>query len=83
MATCAVAVQQANGSYALFIDPSVTDVSTCSYVVQSGPDIANSLLTMSVQDGAIYGSAISGVFIAAWCFTAISRALKGGSNEST
>ena len=82
MATCAVAVQQADGSYLLSLDPSVTDVTTCSYVVQSGADLGNSLLTMSVTDGLLISGAMVGVWGAAWCVTAIVRVIRGNQNEA-
>lgn len=66
MATCAVAVQQADGSYSLSLDPLVTDVTTCTYVVQSGSDLGNSLLTLSVLNGSVISGAMVLVWVAAW-----------------
>lgn len=82
MATCAVAVLQPDGSYFLKIDPSVTDVSTCSYVVQSGADIANSLFSMSAEDGSLVSVGIVSVWAAAWGIKAVITVVKGGSNEA-
>jgi len=80
MATCAVAVQQADGSYSLSLDPSVTDVTTCTYVVQSGVDLGNSLLTLSVSNGLLISGAMLAVWGAAYCFTAVARVIKGNQN---
>jgi hypothetical protein len=62
MPTCARAVQQADGSLALVLDPSATDVTACSYVVQTGPEVANSLVALSAEDGA----EIAGMIVACW-----------------
>ena len=82
MATCAVAVIQSDGSYGLKLDPSITDVSTCSYVVQSGADVAGSLLMMSATDGATYSAAIVALWIGAWIFKMLIKTLQGDTNES-
>ncbi|MBB5198952.1 hypothetical protein HNR39_000762 [Glaciimonas immobilis] len=82
MSTCAVAVQQADGSYLLQVDPTVTDVSSCTYVVQSGADIAGSLLLMSANDGATYSLAIFSVWVTAWAFRMFVRTLNGDQNDS-
>jgi hypothetical protein len=82
MTTCAVAVQQPDGAYVLQLAPSITDVSTCSYVVQSGADVAGSLLMMSAKDGATYSVAIVAMWSGAWIFKMLIKTLKGDSNES-
>lgn len=82
MSTCAVAVQQADGSYFLRLDPTVTDVSSCTYVVQSGADIGGSLLMMSANDGGLYSLAIFSVWATAWAFRMLIKTLQGDTNES-
>lgn len=82
MANCAVAVQQSDGSYFLNLDPSVSDLSTCQYVVQSGADMAGSLMFLSASDGATYSAAIVAVWIGAWVFKMLIKTLQGDTNES-
>lgn len=81
MTTCAVAVQQADGSYVLQLDPSVTNVTTCSYVVQSGTDLGNSLMTLSVQNGSLITAAILSLWAAAWVIAVIVRQVKGSNSD--
>lgn len=81
MATCAVAIQQSDGSYVLQIDPSITDVTTCSYVVQSGADVANSLLTMSAEDGGLISAGMVSVWATAWGIVQLARVIRGGSEN--
>lgn len=81
MATCAVAVQQSDGSYTLTLAPSITDVSTCAYVVQSGADVANSLLMMSAEDGALVSVGMVSTWAAAWGILQVARVIRGGSTN--
>lgn len=82
MTTCAIAVQQPDGSYFLKLDPSITDVSTCSYVVQSGADIANSLFNLSAEDGGLISAGLVSVWMAAWGIRAIVSVIRGSENET-
>lgn len=83
MSTCAVAVQQTDGSYFLKLDPSITDVSTCTYVVQSGADIGNSLFSMSAEDGGLISVGIISCWSVAFGIKAVISVIKGsGSNET-
>lgn len=83
MPTCARAVQQADGSLALVLDQSATDVTACSYVVQSGPEIANSLVALSAEDGAAVSAMIVSVWAAAWGIRAVIDVVRnnGASDE--
>ncbi|NMM27829.1 MAG: hypothetical protein HHJ12_11225 [Glaciimonas sp.] len=82
MATCAIAVLQPDGSYFLKIDPSVSDVTACTYVVQSGADVANSILSMSAEDGSLISVGLVSVWAAAWGMKAVINVVKGSSNET-
>jgi hypothetical protein len=79
---CATGVNQSDGTVLLVLNPSVTDVSTCQYVVQSGSDVAGSLLTMSAQTGGLYAAAMVSVWLIAWSFKALYKTLGVNSNES-
>lgn len=83
MPTCARAVQQADGSLALVLDPSATDVTACSYVVQTGPEIANSLVALSAEDGAEISASIVALWAAAWGIRAVINVVQnsGASDE--
>lgn len=80
MPVCARAVQQADGSVALVLDTTQTNVSACAYVVQTGPEIANSLVTLSVQDGAEISAAIVGTWAAAWGIRQVANLLQQNGN---
>lgn len=82
MPTCARAVQQADGSLALVLDPSEMNVSTCAYVVQSGSEIAAGLVALSVEDGAKISTMIVSLWAAAWGVRAIISMIRGSSNET-
>ncbi|WP_211453005.1 hypothetical protein [Collimonas antrihumi] len=82
MSTCAKAVQQQDGSYLLVLDPSVTIVTTCQYVVQTGDEASlGSLLALTPDQGLAIGSAIGLLFAGAWLFQPVIQTFKGGSNE--
>lgn len=79
---CATLIEQSDGSYLLGVDPSITDVSTCTYVVQSGSEVGNSLLNMSIDDGLQWSYAVFGLWAIAWACRMMISTLKGDSNES-
>jgi hypothetical protein len=81
MPTCVQAVQQADGSLALVLDPSATDVTTCSYVVQTGPEVASSLVALSVDDGALISASIVSVWAAAWGVRNLIDVVRGSSED--
>lgn len=82
MAACLKAVQQADGSLLLQLDPTAQDLTACAYVVESGAELSNSFLTMSASDGATYGGEVVGVWMAAFAIRAIVRVInQGSSNE--
>lgn len=81
MATCAIAIQQPDGSYFLKLDPSETNVSTCTYVVQSGADIANSIFNMSAEDGGLISAGLVSVWMAAWGIKAILAVINGSTGN--
>lgn len=66
MPICAKAIQQPDGSLLLALDPVATDLTACTYVVESGAEIANSLLSMTAQDGALYSGGIISCWVAAY-----------------
>jgi len=69
MAICAIAVSQPDGSYLLGLNPAVTDLSTCAYVVESGSDsVLYSLAGMTISDATVISSAIVAVWALAFGF---------------
>lgn len=48
--------------HALVVDPTISDLSTCAYVAQSGAELANSLFSLTAAEGAY----LSGLVIACW-----------------
>lgn len=81
MASCARAVQQADGSFVLALDPTAPDLSACPYVVSSGAELANSLFSLTAEDGAYVSMLIVSVWAAAWAARAVINVVKQGSSE--
>lgn len=74
MGVCAKAVQQADGTLLLALDPQVTNLSTCAYVVDTGGSNAwNELGNMSIGDAQMISAYVGGVWAIAWGFKAISK----------
>jgi hypothetical protein len=81
MAACARAVQQPNGSFLLELDPAATDLTACQYVVQSGAELGNNLLTMSVEDGAIASGLIIGCWVTAFGVKSVINVFRGSTKD--
>lgn len=81
MAVCARGVQQSDGTVALVLDPLATNLATCTYVVQSGPDISNSFALMSAEDGAFFSAGLVTVWLTAYGIKSIINVIKGSENE--
>lgn len=81
MGACARAVQQADGSLALVLDPTAQDISTCQYVVPSGAEVANSLMTLTAEDGSYISAAIVGCWVVAYGIRAVINVVRQGSSE--
>lgn len=81
MPACARAIQQQDGTFLLALDPAATDLSACAYVVESGADLGNALLSMTGADGAMYSGAVIGCWVLAFCVRTIVQIIKGSENE--
>jgi len=67
MAICAHAVQQADGSYLLGLNPAVTDLSTCAYVVETGSEnLLGSIASLSVEQALLIASAAAALWATMW-----------------
>jgi len=83
MTICAKAVLQSDGSYLLGLDPSITDFSACTYVVESGSDFAlYSLAGMTVSDATVISSAIVAVWAVAFGFRQLANFFSTRESES-
>jgi hypothetical protein len=82
MPACARAVQQADGSFALVLDPSATDLTACAYVVETGAELGNSLVTFSASDGALLSSGVIGCWVAAYGIRTVIEVIRGSTNEN-
>jgi hypothetical protein len=82
MPVCARAVQQADGSLALVLDPSATDLTACAYVVQTGAELGNSLVSFSASDGALLSSGVISCWLAAYGIRSVIEVIKGPTNET-
>lgn len=81
MAACARAVQQADGSLLLVLDPVAEDLSTCAYVVQSGSEVANNPFALSAAEGSIASAGIVSCWLAAYYLKALRRVFKGSEEK--
>lgn len=76
MAVCAKAVLQPDGSLLLALDPSITDTSTCAYVVETGASNAwRELGNMSIHDAEVISAYVAGIWAVAWAFRAIRNSI--------
>lgn len=76
MAVCAKAVQQADGTLVLALDPTAADLSTCPYVVDDGASNAwRELGNMSIEDAQAIGSAVIAVWAVAFTFRLLIKAV--------
>lgn len=76
MAVCAKTVAQPDGTLLLALDPSVTDTSTCAYVVETGGSNAwRELGNMSIENAQVISGYVGAVFAAAWIFRQIRNAV--------
>jgi len=67
MAICARAIQQPDGSYLLGLDPSVTNPSTCPYVVETGTESAlGSLAALTPEDAVVISWSVGALWVVAW-----------------
>lgn len=76
MAVCAKAVQQADGTLLLALDPTVQDLSTCPYLVDDGASNAwRELGNMSIENAQVIGVAVGAVWAVAFTFRLLLRAV--------
>ncbi|WP_297843726.1 hypothetical protein [Pseudomonas sp.] len=81
MAVCAKVVTLPQGSV-FAVDTTQTDLTACAYVVESGPDLSNSFLLMSAEDGGYFAAGLITVWMAAWGVKAVINVVQGSiSNE--
>lgn len=81
MPACAKAVQQPDGSLALVLDPLATDLTACTYVVESGAELANSLLDLTAEDGGLYAGGIISVWCVAYGIRSVISILRSSEHE--
>jgi hypothetical protein len=76
MASCARAVQQADGSFLLALDPSQTDPAVCAYVIESGQEsVLGSLGTMTTDDALVISGAVALLWALAWGLRQVAHSL--------
>jgi hypothetical protein len=83
MAACAKAVQQPDGRFVLEVDPAATELTACQYVVQSGPELSNSLMLMTAEDGAIASGLIVSCWITAYYIRSVISMFRGSSKDDS
>jgi hypothetical protein len=76
MAVCARAVQQADGTLLLALDPAAQDLSACPYVVDDGASNAwRELGNMSIENAQVLGVAVGVVWAIAFTFRLLIKAV--------
>jgi hypothetical protein len=80
MPICAKVVQS-NGEQLLALDPAQTDFSTCTYVVESGDEVASSFFRMSSEDGFIFSAGLIACWLTAFGIKSIISIIRGSTNE--
>lgn len=86
MAICAIAIQQADGSYLLGLDPTVTNPSACAYVVETGAEsVIGSLGSLTIDEASIIGGAVWALWAICFGIKQVARSLlnptEGNENE--
>jgi hypothetical protein len=83
MPVCARAIQQSDGSYLLGLDPSVTNPTTCAYVVETGAEsFMGSLLTLTPEQALELSGAVGLLWAVAWVIREVVRFLREKENVS-
>lgn len=83
MAVCAKAVQQADGTLLLALDPTNTNLSTCQYLVEdAGSSAWRELGAMTSQDAQTVALAVGTFWASAWVFKAVGRAIGGPATQT-
>lgn len=80
MPVCAHVVN-VNGVDLLALDAAQTNFATCTYVVETGPEVANSLAAMSPADGGLFAAGVISCWIVAFGIRSIATVIKGPQNE--
>jgi hypothetical protein len=83
VAACAKLVLQSDGSYLVGVDPAITDLSTCAYVVETGGEFSlGSLMNLSPDDALVISVAVAGLWAVAWAFKQVIHAVNLNGNEN-
>jgi hypothetical protein len=80
MPVCARGVTQADGSIVLVLDPLATNLTACAYVVESGPELSNSLLNLTAEDGGIWAGGVIACWMAAYGVRSIISIIRSSEN---
>lgn len=76
MAVCARAVQQADGTLLLALDPAAQDLSTCQYLVDDGASNAwRELGNMSIENAQVIGFGVGAVWAVSYTFRLLIQAV--------
>jgi len=76
MAACARAIQQADGTLLLALDPAAKDLSTCQFVVDDGASNAwRELGNMSIENAQVISLGVGAVWAIAYTFRLLIQAV--------
>lgn len=77
MPVCARAIQQADGSFLLALDPANTSPATCAYVVDTGSESAWAELgSMTIEEASYITGIVALLWASAWGIRALIYAVK-------
>jgi hypothetical protein len=80
---CAKPLQQADGSVALVLDQTATDLTTCPYVVETGAELGNSVISFTASDGAMLSSGVVACWLAAYGVRVVLNVIRGSENGNS
>jgi hypothetical protein len=84
MPVCAKAIQQADGTYLLALDPANTQASTCAYVVDTGSSSAWAELgSMTINDATVITGSAAAVWAIAWGIRLLAQFLNSHKDEAS
>lgn len=77
MPVCARTVQQPDGSLVLALDPAVSDLTTCAYLVETGSPASAwaELGSLTIPQAEQIGMAVVLVWAVAWTFRVIGKSI--------
>ena len=81
MSQCVQITQNQDGTL-VFTPDSQTDLSQCSYVIQTGAEAGNSLTALSPAQGELIGGYVAALWASAWAIKQVAKVLHSGDQQN-